>query len=166
MPSVKPTASEPGLCATRLRVSRGRREVLAELDLTLAPGRMLAVLGPNGAGKSTLLRVLAGELAPSSGSVSFAERPLAAWPTRELALRRAVVSQHSELAFPFTVREVVLLGRTPHPGRGDAAADHAAAARALASVGLAARAEQPYPTLSGPSPARRRARRPACAPAR
>jgi iron complex transport system ATP-binding protein len=60
-----------------------------------------------------------------------------------------VVSQHSELAFPFTVREVVLLGRTPHPGRGDAAADHAAADHALALVGLAERAAQPYPTLSG-----------------
>ena len=128
---------------------RGGRLVLDQVSCAAHAGRVLAVLGPNGAGKSTLLRLLAGEFAPASGSVAFGGRALADWPLAELARRRAVVVQHSELAFPFTVREVVLLGRTPHPGRGDSPADQAAAVRALASVDLTDRAAQNFPTLSG-----------------
>jgi iron complex transport system ATP-binding protein len=128
---------------------RGARLVLDQVSCAALPGRVLAVLGPNGAGKSTLLRLLAGDFRPAAGSVTFAGRPLSAWSVGEIALRRAVVAQHSDLAFPFTVGEVVRLGRTPHPGRGDAPADHAAAARALAAVDLSDRAAQSYPTLSG-----------------
>lgn len=150
MPSVDPDpADTPILHADAVSLRRGDRLVLDRVSCTAHPGRVLAVLGPNGAGKSSLLRLLAGEFAPAAGEVSFAGRPLAGWSASALALRRAVVAQHSDLAFPFTVREVVLLGRTPHTGRGDAPADHAAAARALAAVDLAGRATQSYPTLSG-----------------
>ncbi len=151
MPSVDSSSADhpPVFQADVVSVHRAGRPVLDVVSCAARPGRVLAVLGPNGAGKSTLLRVLAGEFAPASGTVAFAGRPLAAWPLAALALRRAVVGQHSEPAFPFTAREVVLLGRTPHPGSGDTPADHAAADRALAAVDLAARAAQSYPTLSG-----------------
>lgn len=147
MPSVDPSLLV--LSALAVCVTRGGRRVLDGATCQARAGRVLAIIGPNGAGKSTLLRLLTGELAPSSGEIFFADRPLFSWSVGELALRRAVVSQHSELSFPFTVQEVVRLGRNPHPGRGDALADHAACRAALASVDLSDRALQPYPTLSG-----------------
>jgi iron complex transport system ATP-binding protein len=150
MPSFDASSSPgPVFQADAVSVRRGGRLVLDAVSCAAPSGRVLAVLGPNGAGTSTLLRLIAGEFAPVSGGVAFAGRPLASWPLSDLALRRAVVGQHSELAFPFTAREVVLLGRTPHPSRGDAPADRAAADRALAAVDMAGRAAQDYPTLSG-----------------
>jgi len=97
--------------AQRISVALAGRTVLAEIDLSLAPGQLIAVVGPNGAGKSTLLKTLTGAIAPRSGQVLFDGRPLAAWPQRELAARRAVLAQSQHVAFPFTVFEVVALGR-------------------------------------------------------
>src|SRR4051794_31708540 len=68
---------EPLLIARGLRRSFGRVRVLHDIDLTLAPGEVVAVAGPNGAGKSTLLRVLAGLMRPSAGEVRVRGGPLA-----------------------------------------------------------------------------------------
>jgi len=92
----------------------GRIPLVAEIDLGLSGGEVVAVLGPNGAGKSTLLKLLCGQLAPSGGMARFDDRPLAAWSRRELALRRAVLPQHSVVPFDFTAGEIVALGRSPH----------------------------------------------------
>ncbi len=147
--SVVPAPLEPVFQTDAITLHRGGRLVLDQVSCATLPGRVLAILGPNGAGKSTLLRLLADDFSPAAGTIHFAGRPLASWPVQTLALRRAVVAQHSDLAFPFTVDEVVRLGRTPHPGRGDAPADRAASARALAAVDLENRSRQSYPTLSG-----------------
>lgn len=124
------------------------RSLIESVTLTITPGEVLALLGPNGAGKSTLLKALTGELAPSSGNVHMNARPLSAWSPLQRARRRAVLPQHSNLSFPFTVFEVVLMGRSPHGG-GDSAADHHAARQALAATETAHLSERLYPTLSG-----------------
>ncbi|MDF3057054.1 MAG: hemin transporter ATP-binding protein [Rariglobus sp.] len=140
---------KPVLTATDLVVRRGDHTLLDRVSLALAPGRVTAVVGPNGAGKSTLLRLLSGELSPDGGLVRFLDRPLSAWPAAELARHRAVLPQESDLHFPFRVEEVVRLGRIPHSGGGDSAADHALARTLLARVDLTAFADRFYPTLSG-----------------
>jgi iron complex transport system ATP-binding protein len=88
--------------------------LLQDITLTLEPGAVLALAGPNGAGKSSLLRLISGDLPIDSGQLTFCGRPLAAWPARERAQRLGVLPQLSLLNFPYTVEEVVLLGRTPH----------------------------------------------------
>ncbi len=88
------------------------RNLVDSVDLTLRAGRLVAVVGPNGAGKSTLLRLLSGQLAPTGGTVQLDGRELSGYSAVELSHRRAVVSQSTALSFPFTVREVVLLGAT------------------------------------------------------
>src|SRR5438477_11077178 len=59
----------PGLEARGIRVTLGGREVLRDVAVSVARGRILGVLGPSGAGKTTLFRVLVGELVPVAGAV-------------------------------------------------------------------------------------------------
>jgi len=73
---------------------------------------------PNGSGKTTLLRLMSGALAPRDGRVLLDGTVLQRLPHRELALQIAVVPQEVDLPFPFTVRQLVELGRTPHRETG------------------------------------------------
>jgi iron complex transport system ATP-binding protein len=88
--------------------------LLQDIAFTLEAGSILALAGPNGAGKSTLLKLIAGDIKPSAGELTFGNRPLQAWSPQERAQRLAFLPQMSLLNFPYTVEEVVLLGRTPH----------------------------------------------------
>lgn len=141
------------LRAEQIAVSLRGRAILSNVTVDVPCGSVVAVLGPNGAGKSTLLRTLAGDIQPVRGRVTMAGRPLSQWTVRERARRRAVLPQESALTFPFTCVEVVLLGRTPHrpdaPTADERLADQLIARAALELVGLGARADEPYATLSG-----------------
>lgn len=97
-------------------VRRGGRVVLDAVSLSAHPGELLAVVGPNGAGKSTLLGVMAGDLRPDAGTVALGGVPLGSLGARALARRRAVLAQEHAMEFPFTGREVVQMGRSPHRG--------------------------------------------------
>jgi iron complex transport system ATP-binding protein len=125
----------------------GAITALSGVSLAVTRGEMLAVVGPNGSGKSTLLRVLSGILAPAAGRVRLAGRELRTHPRREIARRLAVVPQQTALEFPFSVLEVVLMGRAPHlggfgfPGERDLAIARDAMAR-TGVAGFARRALQ------------------------
>jgi iron complex transport system ATP-binding protein len=127
----------------------GGTTILDDVSLRFRAGAFNVILGPNGAGKSTLLRAATGLLRPSAGSVLLDGRPVREYEPAELARKRAVLSQHVELAFPLPVREVVLMGRYPHYARVPAPRDLAIVDEALALVGMHGRRQQPYPTLSG-----------------
>ncbi len=92
----------------------GARTLIRDFSVAVERAGMAAVLGPNGSGKTTLIRLLAGRLAPLSGSVSVCGLDPVRCSRRELARHVAVVSQQSALGFPYTVAEVVLMGRAPH----------------------------------------------------
>lgn len=134
-------------------VNLRNRPVLRDVTVDVPIGSLLAVIGPNGAGKSTLLRTLAGDLRPVRGQVMMAGRALSQWTVRERAQRRAVLPQESALAFPFSCLEVVLMGRGPHCGaestRDQQLSDQLIARAALDLVGLGARLQDCYDTLSG-----------------
>ncbi|MFD7627694.1 heme ABC transporter ATP-binding protein [Streptomyces sp. NPDC059851] len=142
--------------AADLHVSLGGRAVLAGIDLAARAGEVLALVGPNGAGKSTLLAALAADLPAASGVVRIDGRPADAWTAAELALRRAVLPQAAESSFPFTVAEVVAMGRAPWSGtdRFDAGADEEAVARAMAATEVSGFAARPFTALSGGERAR------------
>jgi iron complex transport system ATP-binding protein len=109
--------------ARDVHLAYGGRRVLQAIDLRALPGRVLALIGPNGAGKSSLLSVLAGLRRPSMGEVLLDGRALHTWPMRELATRRAMLSQRVQLGFAFRVEEVVMLGRSPQGVVASTAAD-------------------------------------------
>ncbi|MCY4076458.1 MAG: heme ABC transporter ATP-binding protein [Acidobacteria bacterium] len=126
----------------------GGRALVEKASLDVRPGSLTVVIGPNGAGKTTLVRMLSGELRPTAGRLTLDGRPLRAFSARELALRRAVVPQAAQLTFPFTVEEVVLLGRTV-PGLDDPGPARALCRTALERVGLLDLAGRSYTALSG-----------------
>ena len=94
-------------------------ELLRDISLEIEAGEILAIIGPNGAGKTTLLNLLCGAVSPSSGRYNFGDRSMSDWPLVERARAQAVLPQYSSLNFPYTVEEVILLGRTPHASGAD-----------------------------------------------
>lgn len=146
------TPSQPFALEAREIVAGYRdRLVLSHVSLGVRPGEIVAVMGPNGAGKSTLVRVLAGTLAPRSGNVLLGGRDLREASREEVARQLAVVPQDSGVAFGFTVREVVMMGRAPHQSGLLFASqrDLEAVERALALCDLTAQADRPESELSG-----------------
>lgn len=140
--------------ATGVTVSYGPRRVVDEVDLAVHAGEIVALVGPNGAGKSTLLAVLAGDLEPERGSVSVDGAPVGSWRPNELAIRRGVLLQHVALSFPFTVTQVVRMGRAPWGGTTAEDWDDAIVAQAMVETDVRDLADRVFTTLSGGEQAR------------
>jgi iron complex transport system ATP-binding protein len=134
-----------------LAFKRRHRRVLDGVTLTLAAGELVALLGVNGAGKSTLLRLVLGLLAPARGEILLSGRPLGEYTRRDVARRIAYVPQSHACLFPYTVEDVVVMGRLPRGGffRSPSRADRDAARQALATVGIELLAERLYTETSG-----------------
>jgi iron complex transport system ATP-binding protein len=92
----------------------GDTQILHPLNISLASGQVHAILGPNGAGKSTLLNLLSGQERCKQGKISINGKALPLYAAFELARFRAVMPQSHQVAFDFSVREIVDLGRYPH----------------------------------------------------
>lgn len=131
-----------------------RRPILADASLEVRSGEVHALVGPNGAGKSTLFGVVAGDVAPTSGSALLDGRPLGDHPAKELARQRAVLLQQNAVTFPFTVAQVVEMGRAPWSRSGEERDDDAIVRRAMADTDVAALADRTLPSLSGGERAR------------
>ena len=132
-------------------VELGGRAVVRGATAQVAPGELVVIVGPNGAGKTTLLRALAGLIPAAAGTVRVRGRDPARVPRRVIARELAYLPQRVELAFPFAVEEVVLLGRYAHQrGLGLASeADLAAAREAMRACDVEALAARSFDQLSG-----------------
>ncbi len=137
--------------AQHVAFAYGPRVVLSDATLAVPRGVMLALAGPNGSGKSTLLALLAGTRRAQAGTVTVEGRPIASIPRRELARIVAVVPQDTVVGFPYTVAEMVLMGRAPHrrPLGLEGARDVAIAERAMADTGILDLAGRRITELSG-----------------
>jgi iron complex transport system ATP-binding protein len=134
----------------RLTVHRGPRPVVNAATLSVQPGEFIGLIGPNGAGKTTLMRAALG-LLPHTGASDLARlTPL------DRAKRAAWLPQTREIAWPVSVETLVMLGRVPHlaAGQRPQAADRAATAKAIATMGLTGFEQRPATELSGGEQAR------------
>ncbi len=113
-------------------------------------GEFIAIGGPNGAGKSTLLSILSGLLTPAEGSCYFRGVEVSKWSRLLFTRQVAVVMQSEPLAFPFTARDVVAMGRTPHlTGFFETANDRAFVTQALRDTETLHLQSRDFRTLSG-----------------
>lgn len=139
------------LRAEQVSFSYDTRPVLDGVDVSVPTGGLVGVLGPNGSGKTTFLKLLAGLLTPASGHITLDDVDITTMDRRTLARRVAVVPQGTELAFDYSVLEIVLMGRYPHlqTFELEGPADLAIARRALAATGTAHLEQRTFRTLSG-----------------
>jgi iron complex transport system ATP-binding protein len=131
-----------------ISVSIGRRQIISGVNFSVRPGELAAIVGPNGSGKTTFLKALSGELA-YAGRVTMNGRDLASMKPWEAAAQRAVLPQATALSFPFTVREIVVLGLTGGRSGVPAAEQESLPEQALAKVDLQGFAGRFYQELSG-----------------
>lgn len=128
-----------------------REQVVRGVSFAVAAGGFTGIIGPNGSGKSTLLKLMCGLLRPWHGRIGIAGRDIAAMARRDIGAMVAVVPQETVVAFPYTVLEMVLFGRTPHLGgfAFEGEADLRIARQALERTGTAHLARRPVTELSG-----------------
>lgn len=123
----------------------GGKRILDRVSMRIEPGETVALIGPNGAGKSTLLRGISGDLRATSGTVKMKGRALNTFRPRELAQYRTMLAQSIQVAFPFTVSEIVGMGGGDRRGKMlDGLVD-----AALAEVELSEFRDRLITTLSG-----------------
>src|SRR5579885_1042233 len=137
------------LAAENLVFRAGSRLLIDHVSAAFEPGLLHLIIGPNGAGKSTLIRILARLLRPAEGRVLYDGRDVASQSARDLARRRAMLSQAVEVAFSLPVRELVLMGRYPHFTARPGAGDEQVCDEVMKFFGLAGMADRCYGTLSG-----------------
>lgn len=125
--------------------------VLHDVGMAVRRHEIVYLLGHNGCGKTTLLEVLSGLRTPSAGHVRLNGEDIHRMPAHKRAQRVGLVPQLHAPVFAYSVRDVVLMGRTPYlhwlgtPSRGD----YAVADAAIEAVGLADLRHRPYTELSG-----------------
>lgn len=134
-----------------LRAGYGGPPVLLDVTFSVPAGEFLGVLGPNACGKSTLVRVLTGVLRPERGTVRVGGLDVARAQARDLGRGAAVVPQSTDIPFPFTGFEVVLMGRYPRMGRfaAESSEDRRAVDLAMAETDTAGLAERLVTQVSG-----------------
>ena len=139
------------LAAKNLGFGYGDRRVGSGVTLELNAGEILCLLGSNGSGKTTLFKTLLGLLPPQEGSVLIDGRDARTLARDAIARQISYVPQAHSAFFPYTVREVVLMGRTAHLGLFSApsARDHAAALDAIRRMGIMHLADAVYTQISG-----------------
>lgn len=131
---------------SQLSLSLGNRPLFRDFELAVRSGELTVLLGPNGCGKSSLLRTLTGEIV-TNARIALFDKPLGAWPNRELARRLVVLPQSSSLSFDFLAHEVVALGRLPWSSSGETNRQRIKAC--MQAVDLWAQRDAPYLQLSG-----------------
>jgi iron complex transport system ATP-binding protein len=135
--------------ASNITFRVGNRALIYGVSARFAPGRLHLIVGPNGAGKSTLIKVLARLLRPDTGTVKYEGADVHKESEFDLAKRRAVLSQAVEVAFPLTVREVVMMGRYPHFGGRPGPTDEKITDEMMEFFDVTEFSARNYQTLSG-----------------
>jgi len=135
--------------ATNIEFKVGSKTLLHNTSLSFEANKFHVIMGSNGAGKTTLLRMLAGNIRPFTGEIILDDTPLEKFSSKELAMRRAVLSQHYQITFPINVSDIVMMGRYPYYGNNPSKKDSYIAKTAMQLMQVDEMADRDYNTLSG-----------------
>jgi len=130
------------------------RAIVKNVSMQVFPGEVLALVGPNGAGKSSILSVMAGDVRATSGTATVGGKHVGKYRPGEAARVRSVLMQSNQVSFPFTVQEVVEMGRAPWARTPEVANDDALIQDALRLADVEHLVERRFNQLSGGEKAR------------
>ncbi|HAA78751.1 MAG: hemin ABC transporter ATP-binding protein [Microbacteriaceae bacterium BACL25 MAG-120322-bin65] len=130
------------------------RAIIKNVSLQVFPGEVLALVGPNGAGKSSILSVMAGDVRATSGTATLGGKHVGKYRPDEAARVRSVLMQSNQVSFPFTVQEIVEMGRAPWARTPELADDDALIQDALRLADVEHLVERRFNQLSGGEKAR------------
>lgn len=142
---------QPTVQVQNTTIHLGFEQILNQISFAVKPGTLCVLLGPNGAGKTTLLRCIGRLITQTSGRIYINGQDTAALGRKELASRLAYVPQIHQGVFSYTVKDFVLLGRTPHLSLFGTPkeADDDLADKALVMLGISHLSDRNYLQLSG-----------------
>ena len=128
-----------------------KSSVLINLSFCIKKNSFFVIIGPNGSGKSTLLKIISGLLKPQAGQVSILDKPVSGYSKKALAKIIALVPQKPVIDFPFSVLDIVMMGRSPHLGLlgFEKEYDYELAKKALEFTGVDHLADRGIDKLSG-----------------
>ncbi|MBE9586200.1 heme ABC transporter ATP-binding protein [Mucilaginibacter sp. JRF] len=126
-----------------------QRNLLNDVSFNIRSGEFIAIMGANGAGKSTLMKLLSAEQTPTSGTISLHGKDLFTYSRKELSTKRAMLQQQNAISMPFSVEEVVMMGRYGQYGHKPVHRDEVAVAEAMEVCGLTDMADRTLLTMSG-----------------
>lgn len=137
--------------AEHISFSWGTAQILCDVSLTAATGRFIGVIGPNGSGKSTFLKCIYRVWKQNSGVIYMNGKEISKMSYKETARLLGVVAQHNSYDFDFSVKDVVLMGRSPHKRtiEPDSAQDYKIVREALKQVGMESFETRSFSGLSG-----------------
>lgn len=129
----------------------GEKEILDDITLRAEKGAFIGIIGPNGSGKSTFLKCVYRVLKQREGCIYLSGKDVRKMTYRETARLIGVVAQHNSYDFDFLVRDIVLMGRSPHKSlmERDNAEDYSMMRNALCEVGLEGFEGRTFASLSG-----------------
>ncbi|WP_425806227.1 ABC transporter ATP-binding protein [Desulfitobacterium sp. Sab5] len=127
------------------------QELFRSINFQLQKGEIFCIIGPNGCGKSTLLDCLLGNLKPQAGEIFLKDQNIKTLSPKEMARHVAYVPQDHEKSFPYTVMDIILMGRASYTGYfgTPSAEDTLIAEEALRLLGIEKYKMRPYTKLSG-----------------
>ena len=142
---------KPSIRASALITSYGSLPVIRDVSFSVSKGEFFIVIGPNGSGKTTLLKVMAAITAFQGGKLEILGKPMEKYSRKSLAKIMALVPQTVPEDLPFTVRELVLMARSPHMGLLGLEGDHdiQMAEEAMAFTGVEPLVDRKMDQLSG-----------------
>jgi len=142
---------KPSILATSLHAAYGTLSVLQDVSFSVPKGEFFIVIGPNGSGKTTLLKILSTIMPFQTGKLEIAGIPMKKYSRKSLARIMALVPQTVPEDLPFTVRELILMARSPRMGLLGLEGDHdiQKADEAMAFTGVEPLADRKMDQLSG-----------------
>jgi iron complex transport system ATP-binding protein len=137
------------LIINNLSFSYGPIQILKNIDLHVELGEMLCIVGPNGSGKSTMLKCINRILKTKTNAILIDEQDTSKLDLKELSKLMGFVPQNSASAFPFTVFDVVMMGRKPYIHWSIGERDNEIVAHVMEFLGISHLAMRYFTELSG-----------------